>query len=113
MSSIHENVPVHDANPSLKPSDVVEPTRVSEAPQQASTQPGSGSEVRDPQAQAADGPRVVEVPGEPVPWKDSVIAYAKKTRGTVLRKSSLKEHGDKILAGVAPARDPTRKQTQD
>ncbi|KAH8984408.1 hypothetical protein EDB92DRAFT_1946771 [Lactarius akahatsu] len=45
-----------------------------------------------------------------VPWKDQVIAYAKKTRGAVLRKSTLKEHGDQILAGEASAWQPTRKE---
>ncbi|KAI9507619.1 hypothetical protein F5148DRAFT_89507 [Russula earlei] len=44
-----------------------------------------------------------------VAWKDQVIAFAKKTRGTIFRKPTLKEHGDQILAGEASAREPTRK----
>ncbi|KAJ7160036.1 hypothetical protein C8R46DRAFT_1194511 [Mycena filopes] len=41
--------------------------------------------------------------GEPpiVPFKDRVIGVAKKTRGTLLAKPELKEHGEKILQGQA------------
>ncbi|KAJ7741271.1 hypothetical protein B0H16DRAFT_1565143 [Mycena metata] len=44
-----------------------------------------------------------QISGEPpiVPFKDRVIGVAKKTRGTLLAKPELKEHGEKILQGQA------------
>ncbi|KAJ7078661.1 hypothetical protein C8R44DRAFT_825199 [Mycena epipterygia] len=36
-----------------------------------------------------------------VPFKERVIGVAKKTRGTLLGKPELKEHGEKILQGEA------------
>ncbi|KDQ62598.1 hypothetical protein JAAARDRAFT_54523 [Jaapia argillacea MUCL 33604] len=73
------------------PSEVAPPTKVDTEPQQASTQPGDGSEVH------SEGK---------VPWKDQVLGYAKKTRGTVLGKSATKEHGEKILQGEASPTTP-------
>ncbi|KAN0118647.1 hypothetical protein V8E52_005070 [Russula decolorans] len=71
-----------------------------------------------PQQDAADGPRVADpnasgtsptsLTGR-VPWRDQVVAFAKKTRGTIFRKSTLKEQGDQILAGEASAQEPSRK----
>ncbi|KAJ7367297.1 hypothetical protein DFH08DRAFT_837070 [Mycena albidolilacea] len=40
-----------------------------------------------------------------VPFKERVIGVAKKTRGTVLGKPELKEHGEKILQGEASIHD--------
>ncbi|KAJ7213851.1 hypothetical protein GGX14DRAFT_563429 [Mycena pura] len=46
-------------------------------------------------------------PGPPiVPFKDRVIGVAKKTRGTLLSKPELKEHGEKILQGEATIYNP-------
>ncbi|KAL1727141.1 hypothetical protein EV714DRAFT_238925 [Schizophyllum commune] len=64
------------------PSQVAEPTRTNSVPQQASTMPGDGAEVH-----------------EKVPFKEQVIAAAKKTRGTVLGKPELKEDAQQILDG--------------
>ncbi|TRM63879.1 hypothetical protein BD626DRAFT_493026 [Schizophyllum amplum] len=64
------------------PSEVAQPTRTNSVPQQGSTQPGDGSEVH-----------------EKVPFKEQVIAAAKKTRGTVLGKEELKQEGQEILNG--------------
>ncbi|KAL1667464.1 hypothetical protein GGF50DRAFT_124792 [Schizophyllum commune] len=61
---------------------VAEPTRTNSIPQQASTMPGDGAEVH-----------------EKVPFKEQVIAAAKKTRGTVLGKPELKEDAQQILDG--------------
>ncbi|CAK5270483.1 unnamed protein product [Mycena citricolor] len=50
-----------------------------------------------------------------VPFKERVIGVAKKTRGTLLAKPELKEHGEKILQGEATVHDihesPTSAQT--
>ncbi|KAJ7643873.1 hypothetical protein FB45DRAFT_1052734 [Roridomyces roridus] len=51
-----------------------------------------------PAAPAAGNPPVV-------PFKDRVIGVAKKTRGTLLAKPELKEHGEKILQGEASIHD--------
>ncbi|KAJ7069523.1 hypothetical protein C8F01DRAFT_1113034 [Mycena amicta] len=40
-----------------------------------------------------------------VPFKERVIGVAKKTRGTLLSKPELKEHGEKILQGEASVYD--------
>ncbi|KDR82937.1 hypothetical protein GALMADRAFT_238621 [Galerina marginata CBS 339.88] len=64
---------------------------VDTAPQQGSTQPGDGGEVR-----ASDLP---SQPTEKVPFKERVIGVAQKSRGTLLGKPDLVEHGDKILKG--------------
>ncbi|KAJ7758107.1 hypothetical protein DFH07DRAFT_818677 [Mycena maculata] len=40
-----------------------------------------------------------------VPFKERVIGVAKKTRGTLLGKPELKEHGEKILQGEASIHD--------
>jgi len=71
-----------------------EPTRINEETQQGSTQPGDGAAVR------------VAV-GAPS-WREKFIGYAKKSRGTMLRKPETKEHGDKILRGQATINDPNQ-----
>jgi len=71
----------------------IEPTRNDEATQQGSTQPGGGGAVM--------------VVGPPS-WKEKVVGYAKKFRGTMLRKPGTKEHGDKILEGQATVDDPNK-----
>ncbi|KAJ7673532.1 hypothetical protein B0H17DRAFT_1208348 [Mycena rosella] len=43
-----------------------------------------------------------------VPFKERVIGVAKKTRGTLLGKPELKEHGEKILQGEASIHDEPR-----
>jgi len=73
----------------------VEPTKVDEATQQASTQPGDGSVVRN-------------VVVDPPSWKEKVVGYAKKYRGTMLRRPETKEHGDKILQNRATIEDPNQ-----
>ncbi|KAL0960779.1 hypothetical protein HGRIS_005799 [Hohenbuehelia grisea] len=92
------------------PSEVVAPTRTDSIPQQASTQPGDGSHKHHDhheQNQAGQPVNVVEVPGQKVPFKDQVIGYAQKTRGTLLGKPEVKEHGEKVLEGQVPAQKPT------
>ncbi|KAI0064122.1 hypothetical protein BV25DRAFT_1823662 [Artomyces pyxidatus] len=108
MSTTHTTSDQTPSAPSaLRPSDVAPPTQVDTASQQASTQPGDGSEVRDPAAGASTVGATPELPK--VPFKDQVIAHAKKSRGTLLGKPELKEHGNQILQGQADAREPTRK----
>jgi len=65
------------------PSDVVEPHRVDEVPQQGATMPGSGSEIstNDPS------------------FKEKVIGYAKEVRGTMLGKPETKQQGERIVHG--------------
>ncbi|TFK70948.1 hypothetical protein BDN72DRAFT_896046 [Pluteus cervinus] len=81
-------------------------------PQQAATQPDSGQTTHasgptgpasdSQQGTAHDAPvRVIEVPGPKVAFKDQVIGYAQKTRGTLLNKPELKEHGEQVLEGRA------------
>ena len=95
------------------PSETVSPTQVDEAPQQASTQPGDGTEV--------------PVQGSKPGFKEQVIGYAQvrlfstmcrflylrpssqKTRGATLGKQELKEHGEAVLQGQADAREPAPK----
>ncbi|KAG7096004.1 hypothetical protein E1B28_006686 [Marasmius oreades] len=91
-----------------RPSDVVEPTQITTAPQQGSTQPGDGSTVRETTGPDGQPLRVIEVPGDEhqVPFKDQVIGYAKKTRGTMLNKPELKEHGEQIIQGTASVSTP-------
>ncbi|KAH8833923.1 hypothetical protein DL96DRAFT_1578847 [Flagelloscypha sp. PMI_526] len=78
-----------------KPSDVVAPHRTDSIPQQGSTQPGDGH--KDHTAQMNNAEPVVEV--HKVPFKEQVIGFAKKTRGTVLNHPETKEAGNKILEG--------------
>ncbi|KAI0344406.1 hypothetical protein BDW22DRAFT_1427125 [Trametopsis cervina] len=68
---------------SRMPSEVAEPTQVSEVSQQGATQPGSGSTVDS---------------NEPS-FKEKVIGYAKEIRGTTLGKPETKEQGQRILNG--------------
>jgi len=81
---------------SLKPSDVVAPTKVDEAPQQ------DGHIVHDnlheKEETKGQSAKQESDPGK-VPFKEQVIGYAQITRGTVLRKPGLKEHGEQILQG--------------
>ncbi|KAI0312058.1 hypothetical protein OF83DRAFT_1147935 [Amylostereum chailletii] len=91
-SAAQSTSPQHD-EPVILPSKVAPPTRSDTEPQQAATQPGDGSEVHKTK----------------VPFKEQVIGYAQKTRGTALRKPSLKEHGDQVLSGSADAREPPPK----
>ncbi|KAF9646696.1 hypothetical protein BDM02DRAFT_2978659 [Thelephora ganbajun] len=72
----------------------VQPTKVDEATQQGSTQPGDGAAVRV----------VVNSPS----WKEKVIGYAKKSRGIMLRRPEVKEHGEKILECRATVSDPNQ-----
>ncbi|KAM6493995.1 hypothetical protein JOM56_010356 [Amanita muscaria] len=88
------------------PSEVVSPTRVDEAPQQASTAPGDGRVVHDNHNPPADSDMTDE---NKVPFKEKMIGYAQKTRGTILRKPSLKEHGEKILQGETTHADDRQK----
>ncbi|TEB30682.1 hypothetical protein FA13DRAFT_1733541 [Coprinellus micaceus] len=64
-----------------------------EVPQQGSTQPGDGSEIRRTD-DALQGPSSHEVP-----FKERVVGVAQVTRGTLLGKPDLKEHGEAILDG--------------
>jgi len=89
----NSSTPPFQAQTASPPSQNVDPSRIHAVPQQADMKP-------DDRTTAPTGP---------VPWKEQVIAYAKKTRGKVLRKPTLTEHGDQILAGEASAWEPTRK----
>ncbi|KAF5343256.1 hypothetical protein D9758_013416 [Tetrapyrgos nigripes] len=84
------------------PSEVVQPTRSTTQPQQGATQPDSGHAIHT----EPDGTRVVEVPGPQVPFKEQVVGYAKKTRGTLLGNHETKEHGEAILEGKASISTP-------
>jgi len=72
----------------------VEPTKVDEATQQGSTQPGDGAPKRV----------IVGAPS----WREKFIGYAKKSRGIMLQRPETKEHGDKILQGRATISDPNQ-----
>jgi len=87
--------------PTLLPSDVASPTRSNTLPQQGSTQPGDGDQVHfDTNPSDTTQPKRV-------PFKEKVIGVAKKTRGTLLGKPELKEHGEMILEGqVTHNQDP-------
>ncbi|TDL22183.1 hypothetical protein BD410DRAFT_788897 [Rickenella mellea] len=73
-----------------EPSDVVEPTRVDSPTPQAATQPETSEGTTD-------------TAGSPT-WKEQVVGYAKKTRGTLLGKPEVKETGQKIIQGEIPAK---------
>jgi len=91
----------------LRPSEVAPPTKVDNVPQQASTQPGDGNEVRFSSPPHAE-PHPTETTGK-VPFKEQVIGVAKKARGSILGKPDVKEHGDQILRGeVTHLEDPKR-----
>ncbi|KAI0269980.1 hypothetical protein BC834DRAFT_581649 [Gloeopeniophorella convolvens] len=78
--------PAAEAQRVASPSDMANPTRVDTAPQQA-TEPGSGTTVpADSNAQLVSPTADPTSASGQVPWKEQVIAYAKKTRGSVLRK---------------------------
>ncbi|KAJ7451638.1 hypothetical protein FB451DRAFT_1409726 [Mycena latifolia] len=69
--------------------------------------PTAASQTTQEQGQA---PNIVHAPQDPsqppiVPFKERVIGVAKKTRGTLLGKPELKEHGEKILQGEASIHD--------
>ncbi|KIK69767.1 hypothetical protein GYMLUDRAFT_34161 [Collybiopsis luxurians FD-317 M1] len=101
--------------PLILPSQVAEPTRSNTLPQQGHSQPESGSAVHTDAPEPGDIARervnVVTVPaeGQSVPFKERVIGVAKKTRGTLLGKPELKEHGEQILQGNASVHDPPSK----
>jgi len=90
-----------EARTALNPSEVAPPTRVDEAPQQASTMPGDGSEVHTGRVAGGPNTNVVEVPGQKPSFKDQVLGYAKVTRGKALGNSETTEHGQRILDGDA------------
>ncbi|KAJ8080266.1 hypothetical protein PM082_017096 [Marasmius tenuissimus] len=100
----HEN-----AAPTL-PSQVVQPGHSSTPTQQASTQPGDGSNVGG--TTGSDGQNVVEVPAEKPTFKDQFIGYAQKTRGTVLNKPDLKEQGDQLVHGAAHVSSDSAKKVE-
>ncbi|KAI0249061.1 hypothetical protein BJV78DRAFT_1156095 [Lactifluus subvellereus] len=115
-STVEQSTLPPTARPDAPPSSTVNPTRSHTVPQRAATVPNEGTRVTDSAQQTTASP--TSATGR-VPWKDQVIAYAKKTRGKVLRKvcpaprwertlisltpiqPTLKEHGDQILAGEA------------
>ncbi|KAJ4465837.1 hypothetical protein C8J55DRAFT_527999 [Lentinula edodes] len=80
-----------------------------------STSPSKASDgvesVRKPEpgSIALDQVNVVQVPdvNPEVPFKERVIGVAKKTRGTILNKPEVKEHGEQILQGSASVHDAT------
>ncbi|KAK7048643.1 hypothetical protein R3P38DRAFT_2870609 [Favolaschia claudopus] len=77
---------------------MTEPATINTAePMPAGTTMARG-EAGEPQSSA-----VAQTEGQPpmVPFKERVIGVAKKTRGTLLGKPELKEHGEKILQGEA------------
>lgn len=86
---------------SSRDSQVAPPPRVDEAPQQASTMPGDGSEVHTGNVAGSPDTHVIEIPGEQPSFKDQVLGYAKVTRGKILGNAQTKEHGERILAGDA------------
>ncbi|KAJ3882541.1 hypothetical protein F5051DRAFT_25183 [Lentinula edodes] len=63
----------------------------------------------EPESIALDQVNVVQVPNPnpEVPFKERVIGVAKKTRGTLLNKPEVKEHGERILQGSASVHDAT------
>ncbi|KAJ6504588.1 hypothetical protein C8R47DRAFT_151969 [Mycena vitilis] len=83
MSSV-----VNDPNPTL-----------SEEPAPMAASPTMG--------QASDNAAIEQNGAQPpiVPFKERVIGVAKKTRGTLLAKPELKEHGEKILQGESSIHD--------
>ncbi|EAU85979.2 hypothetical protein CC1G_03002 [Coprinopsis cinerea okayama7 len=72
---------------------------VDTAPQQASTQPGDGSEVRVSRASDDRSKGLSGTFNGNIPFKERVVGGAQKIRGTVLGKPDLKEHGQAILDG--------------
>jgi len=90
-----------EARTAVNPSEVAPPTRVDEAPQQASTMPGDGSEVHTGRMAGGPNTNVVEVPGQKPSFKDQVLGYAKVTRGKALGDPETVEHGQRILDGDA------------
>ncbi|KAJ7867985.1 hypothetical protein B0H13DRAFT_2002794 [Mycena leptocephala] len=65
--------------------------------------PMSTSQTTPEQGQAQNTTALEQDGAQPpiVPFKERVIGVAKKTRGTLLGKPELKEHGEKILQGEA------------
>ncbi|KAF9556726.1 hypothetical protein CPC08DRAFT_765027 [Agrocybe pediades] len=104
MSSINNGTPFdpNAANHRVSlPSEQVpvEPYKVDTLPQQGSTQPGDGKEVHTDGQFTADS-NAATGQHQKVPFKEQVIGVAQKTRGTLLNKPELKEHGEQILEGV-------------
>ncbi|KAF7348301.1 hypothetical protein MSAN_01783800 [Mycena sanguinolenta] len=68
--------------------------------------PMTTSEAMPEQGQVPNHPMTMKNEAPPmVPFKERVIGVAKKTRGTLLSKPELKEHGQKILQGEASVHD--------
>jgi len=88
-----------EARTAINPSEDAPPTRVDEAPQQASTMPGDGSEVHTGRVAGGPDANIVEVPGQKPSFKDQVLGYAKVTRGKTLGNPETKELGQRILDG--------------
>ncbi|KIY46731.1 hypothetical protein FISHEDRAFT_75342 [Fistulina hepatica ATCC 64428] len=93
------------------PTDDAPATKINTSPQQGFTQPGDGG---DGTGSFGENVQVVQVPLQPqkVPFKDQVppapsqhahSLLPQKTRGTVLRKPTLKDEGEKILRGEQSA----------
>ncbi|KAI1790410.1 hypothetical protein LXA43DRAFT_1016982 [Ganoderma leucocontextum] len=81
------------------PSETVQPTVETAAPQQAATQPETGGQV--PQT-------VIMQPARRASFSQKVVGYAKEIRGTILRKPETKDHGGKIRKGEEPWPPPGR-----
>jgi len=91
----------------MMPSECVRPSKVDTAPQQASTSPEDGTHVHQEPEQMAAGEH--GAPGEQggkVPFKEQVLGYAKKTRGTLLAKPDLKQQGEKLIQGEGTIKEP-------
>ncbi|KAF9046549.1 hypothetical protein BJ165DRAFT_1173281 [Panaeolus papilionaceus] len=85
----------------MLPSKTVEPTRIDTPRQQASTAPDDGNRVHfgEKNLEQINNQTTTERQEKDVPFKEQVIGYAQKTRGTLLGKPDLKEHGEQILEG--------------
>jgi len=88
------------------PTETAPATRVNEARQQASTEPGDGPRV----AQNTDANAPANANEKPLSFPEQVIGYAKVARGTMLGKSNTKDHGNAILEGRVPVQ---KKNTKD
>ncbi|KAJ6585317.1 hypothetical protein B0H19DRAFT_1109203 [Mycena capillaripes] len=61
--------------------------------------PMTTSQTTPEQGQGSNNTAINQTQPPIVPFKEQVIGVAKKTRGTLLAKPELKEHGEKILKG--------------
>lgn len=85
-NDVDTSSPIKDDS-TLAPSDA---PSVTEASQQAATQPGGGPQVV-----------VVQQPGHHITFKEQVVGHAKEIRGSILGNQETKEYGEKILRGEA------------